>query len=196
MNFKAFLTTIILIGWIITGSYIYTCKIMMLCEGWSGSEASILKEEVIIEDDQEATQKQAIKKDTIPIIDKNDFTEEEKTVLLKKHTVYFQESSTEVIKNEENEKFLQLAKKYLSLKPTGNLLVLIGHTDNTGTAEINLEFGMRRAESVERYLLDKGFQTKQMEISSKGLQEPLMSNDTEEGKAKNRRVEIILQIKE
>jgi OOP family OmpA-OmpF porin len=65
-----------------------------------------------------------------------------------------------------------------------------GHTDSIGTEEYNLGLSQRRAEAVEKYLEDNGVNPDQ--ISARGLGEayPVASNDTKEGRAKNRRVEF------
>jgi len=65
-----------------------------------------------------------------------------------------------------------------------------GHTDSSGNAAKNLSLSKARAASVEKYLIEHG--EKQDHISSEGYgsTRPIASNDTKEGRAKNRRVEI------
>lgn len=72
-------------------------------------------------------------------------------------------------------------------------LQVIGHTDSDGKADFNLDLSKRRAASVVRALVE-GFDIDANRLTSdgKGLSEPLASNDTKEGKAKNRRVELKL----
>ncbi len=68
-----------------------------------------------------------------------------------------------------------------------------GHTDNVGSASSNLILSKNRAESVRKYLIEKGIDPKR--ITSKGFGEtkPIESNDTEEGRQKNRRTELIIK---
>lgn len=65
-----------------------------------------------------------------------------------------------------------------------------GHTDGDGGAQYNMRLSQRRAESVKAYLVNKGIQTERIIAKGYGLTSPVASNDTPEGKAKNRRTEI------
>ena len=65
-----------------------------------------------------------------------------------------------------------------------------GHTDNSGTDEYNLELSGRRAGSVVNYLTDHGITPGRLSFKGYGEARPVDTNDTEEGKAKNRRTEI------
>lgn len=70
---------------------------------------------------------------------------------------------------------------------------VVGHTDNTGSDAINDPLSLRRAESVRDYLSDRGVAAGRIEVSGRGSREPVATNDTAEGRAKNRRVEIFLR---
>jgi outer membrane protein OmpA-like peptidoglycan-associated protein len=75
-----------------------------------------------------------------------------------------------------------------------NLLVrVVGHTDSTGSDAINDPLSQKRAESVRHYLEDRGIGAARIETAGRGSREPLASNDSTEGRAKNRRVEIFLR---
>jgi outer membrane protein OmpA-like peptidoglycan-associated protein len=67
---------------------------------------------------------------------------------------------------------------------------VVGHTDNIGTAKYNQKLSEKRAKTVAGYLISKGVDKSRLEIKAKGFDEPVATNDTEEGRAKNRRVEI------
>ena len=70
-------------------------------------------------------------------------------------------------------------------------IVITGHTDNTGNAEQNLRyFGMKRAESLKNYMVEKGVPAGQIRCESKGQLEPVADNATREGRAINRRANI------
>jgi OmpA-OmpF porin, OOP family len=69
-------------------------------------------------------------------------------------------------------------------------LELIGHTDNVGDAEFNLVLSAKRAVSVKKYLVSKGISERRITATGKGMLEPIASNDTEEGRSKNRRVDF------
>ncbi len=71
-------------------------------------------------------------------------------------------------------------------------VMLRGHTDSTGSVWYNSKLGMRRAVSVQKYLMSKGIDAGRMSLESKGENEPVASNATKEGRRQNRRVEIII----
>jgi outer membrane protein OmpA-like peptidoglycan-associated protein len=65
-----------------------------------------------------------------------------------------------------------------------------GHTDNTGTPEYNQELSEQRAQRVVDYLLDKGIEPERLKAAGYGETRPVSGNDTEEGRAMNRRTEL------
>ena len=65
-----------------------------------------------------------------------------------------------------------------------------GHTDNVGPAAYNMKLSERRANSVMKYFVDHGVNAERLTIKGFGLTKPAASNDTKEGRAKNRRVEL------
>jgi OOP family OmpA-OmpF porin len=69
--------------------------------------------------------------------------------------------------------------------------IIIGHTDSTGSAQYNLGLSMRRAQAVSDYLARTGVPAEILREVGRGEEDPIASNDTEEGRAQNRRVEII-----
>jgi OOP family OmpA-OmpF porin len=69
-------------------------------------------------------------------------------------------------------------------------LVITGHTDSVGSELYNLKLSERRAASVMNFLIANGIEPKRLEMRARGESEPVASNDTEEGRAQNRRVEI------
>ena len=71
-------------------------------------------------------------------------------------------------------------------------LIIEGHTDNVGGAKFNLELSRKRAEAVKRWLVDKaGISEVRLATVGYGLSRPIADNSTEEGRAKNRRVELV-----
>lgn len=71
-------------------------------------------------------------------------------------------------------------------------IVVHGHTDSQGKEGYNKELSQRRAESVANYLVTKGIAQDRIKAVGKGESEPVASNKTPEGRANNRRVEIIV----
>ena len=71
-------------------------------------------------------------------------------------------------------------------------LRLFGHTDNVGSAELNRTLSTKRAESVAQAVSQHGFALESLERRGFGFDRPLAGNDTPEGRAKNRRVAVIV----
>lgn len=68
-----------------------------------------------------------------------------------------------------------------------------GHTDSTGGYEFNRELSLKRASSVRDYLVAQGVPNSSIDVEGLGPDRPVTSNETKEGRARNRRVEIILE---
>jgi OOP family OmpA-OmpF porin len=73
---------------------------------------------------------------------------------------------------------------------------IIGHTDSIGPAEYNMDLSVRRAESVRDYLVSEGVDAGIIDVSGEGETNPIASNDTAEGRAQNRRVEVNVGIEQ
>lgn len=73
-------------------------------------------------------------------------------------------------------------------------LELTGHTDNTGNREDNFTLSTARAEAVKTYLMQKGIPGNRFQkVDGKGQDEPVADNDSAAGKARNRRVVVVLK---
>lgn len=70
-------------------------------------------------------------------------------------------------------------------------LSIEGHTDNVGNAKSNAELSARRADAVVAYLIGQGIATQRLKASGKGDSVPVADNRTEDGRARNRRVELV-----
>jgi outer membrane protein OmpA-like peptidoglycan-associated protein/tetratricopeptide (TPR) repeat protein len=78
---------------------------------------------------------------------------------------------------------------FLNYNP-GLKVEISGHTDTTGTEEYNFELSEERARSVKDYLIENGVETRQLVYKGYGATKPVAENDTEDGRALNRRTEI------
>jgi OOP family OmpA-OmpF porin len=70
------------------------------------------------------------------------------------------------------------------------VIIAVGNTDSVGTDAYNMALGQRRAQSVKAYLVSKGVDGSRVYTESKGKSNPVASNATAEGRAKNRRTDI------
>ena len=69
---------------------------------------------------------------------------------------------------------------------------IVGYTDSTGGDAVNQPLSQNRAQSVESYLVSRGVQAQRISTQGMGAQNPVASNETAEGRAQNRRVEIFV----
>lgn len=74
----------------------------------------------------------------------------------------------------------------------GMEVYVIGHTDSTGNDAINDPLSVDRANSVRNYLMQRGADGRSIQTEGRGSHDPIASNDTAQGRAANRRVEIYL----
>ena len=86
--------------------------------------------------------------------------------------------------------FSELNRLYAVIKTNNFKVELMGHTDSDGDAKYNLQLSQKRADAVKDYLIKKGIPAQNISAKGWGESQPIQKNDSEEGKAKNRRVEI------
>jgi len=102
----------------------------------------------------------------------------------------FFDTGSHAVKSESDEA-LRVIAQYLNNNPARNFLV-VGHTDNTGGYDMNMELSVNRARSVvEKLVSDHGVGNNQIKAVGVGPAAPVTSNTSDEGKALNRRVEIV-----
>jgi len=86
---------------------------------------------------------------------------------------------------------LQNLSTSLVNNPQTNILI-VGHTDDTGSDSHNMDLSIRRAESVKSYIAAGNVANSRLSTSGKGESEPIADNTTADGRAQNRRVEIVI----
>jgi OOP family OmpA-OmpF porin len=89
-------------------------------------------------------------------------------------------------------KILDRAYELLKQSPQSSLEIA-GHTDNSGPRDYNMHLSKSRAISVRLYLLEKEIAPERLSIAAYGETKPIANNDTEEGRQRNRRVEMRLK---
>ncbi len=103
--------------------------------------------------------------------------------------VYF-DSGKSSLKPESNTELNELYE-YLSLKKEVNIQIS-GHTDNVGNDNSNLLLSENRAIAVKSFLVAKGIASHRIQTKAFGESSPIATNDTEEGRATNRRIEVLV----
>ncbi|MEZ5040748.1 MAG: OmpA family protein [Saprospiraceae bacterium] len=105
------------------------------------------------------------------------------------HNVFFESGSAQLLNSSQNE----LEKLYQLLQSQSKLSIQInGHTDNVGSEADNLRLSEDRAKAVYQWLIDKGVAAERLQFKGFGESQPIDSNDTEEGRQKNRRTEFVV----
>lgn len=119
--------------------------------------------------------------------------EEEGIVIKFKEQVLFAFNSDNLGSSAQSnlDKLVTILNKY----PDTNITVL-GHTDSKGTDAYNLGLSERRATSVVSYLRSHNIASSRLKAQGMGESDPIASNDTEEGRASNRRVEFVITANE
>ena len=90
----------------------------------------------------------------------------------------------------EDAVILDLVAELIRERCAGKILVIEGHTDVWGAAEYNRRLSERRAESVKRYLVERGVPGEQLRVEGLGESRPLTSDPSREAQALNRRVTL------
>ncbi len=103
--------------------------------------------------------------------------------------VLFGFDSHKIMKSEESKLFAVHA--FLE-KNAGIPLLITGHTDSKGRSSYNMKLSVKRAEAAKKWLVSKGIDADRIEVKGYGEDKPVADNKTEEGRAKNRRAELIV----
>ena len=100
------------------------------------------------------------------------------------------ETGKNIIKEESLPSLTELAE--VLVKKTDWKLQIAGHTDNVGAAQSNLVLSKRRAEAVRAFMESKSVSIERLSVLYFGETEPVADNTTNEGRQKNRRVEMTI----
>lgn len=162
---------IVFLGWSVLSTYIYVCKIKMLCP----REQTALVDEVI-------------PKDTLD----TDSKVEDIITIPKDLVVYFAFDKSDFIPDEEAKAYFDKSNAYIQQYDQANVSIT-GHTDAVGTIEYNQALGIRRAQTMKLYFESMGMPASKIKINSKGEKEPVANNSSDEGRAKNRRTVVTIK---
>ncbi len=121
--------------------------------------------------------------------DKADYTKEASEVMASGEWKINFNSGSAAIKGNSNS---DLEKIYnLLIQAENSKVTIVGHTDNVGNGDLNLQLSKSRAQAIVNYLKQKGIPVSRFQlVDGKGADDPIATNATESGKAQNRRVVI------
>ena len=105
------------------------------------------------------------------------------------NNIYFNTDAFEL--NQQAKNVLSSFTEFMDLNPSVSVAIH-GHTDNVGDDTSNLELSAKRAQEVHDYLISIGVDANRLSHKGFGESKPLVANDTEEGKATNRRTEFFI----
>ena len=108
-----------------------------------------------------------------------------------KDVAYFETGKDIPIFGELNEDSWENLKNVMSRYPEITVTVT-GHTDNVGKPASNQTLSQKRADNIKKMLIEKGIDGSRIRAIGKGDKEPIATNKTKEGRAKNRRIEITI----
>lgn len=105
------------------------------------------------------------------------------------HNIYFETGSAALLAASDAE----ISRLYSLLKENPSMHIqILGHTDNVGNDQDNMRLSLERAKSVYNALIQKGISSNRLQFLGKGESQPLVENDTNEGRQRNRRTEFVI----
>ena len=113
---------------------------------------------------------------------------------VQKSRLYFPFRSANPGLSEAATEYFEGVVAWLNQSPSNSVL-LTGHTDDVGKAKSNLDLGLKRAVEIKDMMTKLGASPNQVDVASMGETQPIASNKTDEGRRKNRRVELIPAVK-
>ena len=124
--------------------------------------------------------------------DETAVTELENTLKQQNIRLYFERGENKLDLSDNERAYFASLIQFLDSKPSAKVWVE-GHASITGDATQNQELSRERAEFVKRYLVQNGLDASQIIAEGRGITKPIASNQTEEGRAQNRRVEVAVK---
>ena len=172
-----FIGILLFLIWSSLSTWYYVCHVNDFCDGLEVTQQVSKLETQSIADSGEVAE-------TEPV--------EEITPLPENLLIHFAFDRSDFKPEEETLRFLSECKAYFEKEP-GAIVHITGHADATGTETYNQALGKRRAESVKSYFVGEGIPALRIETSSQGESVPVADNAIPQGRAENRRTEIIIK---
>jgi outer membrane protein OmpA-like peptidoglycan-associated protein len=119
------------------------------------------------------------------------FSAQDLVTALNLNVINFASGSAQIPPDSGN--YLNRVALAIKAAPSGTVLEIAGHTDNSGDSTSNLALSQQRADAVRSYLIQQGVDPNMLVSKGYGDTKPVASNDTEEDKFRNRRIEFSLR---
>ncbi len=181
MKRLSLLFSILLVVWISIASYWYVYKVRNHCGDTDQAPVSEMKDNISTVD-SDAVSTADMETDSVAIA-----LEYLNGVGTKKY--YFEFASSKLNAVNDDEMYFTSLKYFLANTP-GSTVTVEGHSCSRGSSQANERFSKLRAETIKQYLIGIGITGEQIIPEWKSDTEPAASNDTEDGRKLNRRVEI------
>ncbi len=162
-------------GWAALSTWLYVCKIKGLC-----GEPTTVRVETV--NQQEASVIDSVSQPAV----------QPQVVIPDNLVIYFAYNESDFTPDAATNRFFDESKAFLDQNLQARLYIT-GHTDARGTDRYNQELGLKRAQSVQRFLESKGMPPGKLIIESRGEKEPADDNNTDAGRAKNRRTVLTIK---
>jgi len=121
---------------------------------------------------------------------RNDSIIKELAQVIDMHECHFGRASSEPLNDDLTNQFDSSVDQCIRLPATWNKIIVLGFTDNRGSRMKNIQLGMERAEKLKAILVARGIPAARITTASFGASLPIDSNNTETGRARNRRAEF------
>jgi outer membrane protein OmpA-like peptidoglycan-associated protein len=119
------------------------------------------------------------------------FTAQDLATALNMNVISFESGSAQI--PTQSFDFLNKAAEALKAAPSGTILEVAGHTDSVGSEASNMDLSLQRSNAVRDYLISQGVDPQELEATGYGQSRPIATNDTTEGRFRNRRIEFTVR---
>lgn len=131
-----------------------------------------------------------IKASKDPLDPEDDLFELKKGKKIVLHGITFESNKSKIMPVSKS--ILEKVRESLVVNPNVTIVV-IGHTDSQGDDKYNQKLSLQRAQAVKDWLVKNNINSTRIKVTGKGETEPIATNDTAEGRAKNRRIEFLVE---
>ena len=165
--------SVIFVIWSAISTYYYVCKIKELCPEKQVEQVQIIEEQSITPAPKPEPEPEPLQQLESP----------------GPFTVFHDFDQDQFRQDDQLDKYIKDLNTYLEQESSLKVSV-VGFADNIGSTHYNYDLGLRRASYTRNFLVKLGIEENKITASSQGESFPVASNDTDEGRAQNRRTEI------